>query len=40
MNYTQKLIQALRVNKWPVISLKEQQEAKRLQLLAKLTGKK
>ena len=40
MNFTQKLIQALRVSKWPVISLKEQQEVERKQLLAKLTGKK
>ena len=40
MNYIYKVIQALRVNKWPVISSKEQQEAKRQELLAKLTGKK
>ena len=40
MNYKERFNQALKVNKWPVMSVKEQEKEARKELLSVLTGKK
>ena len=40
MNYQERFKQALKVNKWPVMSVEEQEKEARKELLSVLTGKK
>ena len=40
MNYQERFKQALKVNKWPVMSTEEQEKEARKELLSVLTGKK